>query len=63
MKVGDEVYICCEYQKFKSIIEGETDKYWNVKTGWGTTKYSKSSLKKVEVPYFGGFYIKPVEGE
>ncbi|HJO91923.1 MAG TPA: hypothetical protein QF753_00855 [Victivallales bacterium] len=59
MRIGDTVYVCSEGHKFKSVITGETGKFWTVKTPAGASKYSKNTLKKVEYPYFDGCYIIP----
>ncbi|HJO94564.1 MAG TPA: hypothetical protein QF753_14285 [Victivallales bacterium] len=58
MKLGDTVYIHCGNAKYKSIIIGETNKFWKIKTSSGIDKYSKKTLKRTEFPYFDGYYIE-----
>jgi hypothetical protein len=61
MRLGDTVYIYGGKEKYKSIIIGETNKFWKIKTLDGIDKYSKKTLKRTEFPYFDGLYLKPLD--
>ncbi|MCP4179356.1 MAG: hypothetical protein GY756_16480 [bacterium] len=63
MNIGEKVLVHGIGICYETTITGETSKFWKVKskTGSSEEKYSKSTLKKCEYPYFDGFYIGPLK--